>query len=51
MTELFEILICLAVIIFMLGLALIPLAMLFEETETFNAIDEKIAEIIRGKEE
>lgn len=40
---------CLA--IFSIGMVTMLLCMVFQDTDTFMAIDEKIAELIRGKEE
>lgn len=40
---------CLA--IFCIGMVVMVLGLAFGETETFMALDEKIAELIRGKEE
>lgn len=40
---------CFALVV--VGMVVMALCFAFAETKTFNAIDEKIAEIIRGKEE
>lgn len=36
---------------FCIGMVVIMLCLAFQDTDTFMAIDEKIAELIRGKEE
>ena len=35
----------------LIAMILLPLCMIFEDSETLQAIDEKLAELIRGKEE
>lgn len=48
---LFEIVALGCLVFFCVGIVVIMFCMVFEDTDTFMAIDEKIAEMIRGKEE
>lgn len=48
---LFEIVVLGCLAVFCIGMITMIFCMAFEDTDTFMAIDEKIAEIIRGKEE
>ena len=46
-----EIVAVLCIVFFCISMGAMLFFMAFEDTDTFRAIDEKIAEIIRGKEE
>lgn len=48
---LLEIVIVLCLVFFCISMVTVAVYSVFEDTDTFKAIDEKIAEIIRGKEE